>query len=58
MIENSAFTDCFLSSMHASNYLAIRGRLPQEKERMVTQLKQVIERGDQSILRPESYRRL
>lgn len=58
MVENSDFTDCFFSSMHASNYLAIRGRLPRGKERMVSQLKQVIERGDQSSLRPESYRRL
>ncbi len=58
MIENSDFTDCFFSSMHASNYLPVRGRLPQEKERMVMQLKSVIEKGDQSTLRPESYRRL
>ena len=58
MIENSDFTDCFFSSMHASNYLAIRGRLPMEKERMVAGLKSVIEKGDQSTLRPESYRRL
>ena len=58
MIENSQFSDCFFSSMHASNYLAIRGRLPREKERMVAQLKSVIEKGDQSTLRPESYRRL
>jgi hypothetical protein len=58
MVENSDFTNCFFSSMHASNYLAVRGRLPQEKERMVAQLKSVIEKGDQSTLRPESYRRL
>jgi len=58
MIENSSFTDCFFSSMHASNYLAVRGRLPQDKERMVDQLKRMIEEGDQSSLRPESYRRL
>ena len=58
MVENSDFTNCFFSSMHASNYLAVRGRLPQEKDRMVTQLISVIEKGDQSTLRPESYRRL
>ena len=58
MIENSDFTNCFFSSMHASNYLPLRGRLPQEKEKMVAQLKSVIEKGDQSTLRPESYRRL
>jgi radical SAM superfamily enzyme YgiQ (UPF0313 family) len=58
MVENSNFTDCFFSSMHASNYLALRGRLPQDKQKMVAQLKTVIEKGDQSVLRPESYRRL
>jgi hypothetical protein len=58
MIENSDFTNCFFSSMHASNYLAVRGKLPQEKERIVAQLKSVIDKGDQSTLRPESHRRL
>jgi radical SAM superfamily enzyme YgiQ (UPF0313 family) len=58
MIENSDFTDCFFSSMHASNYLPVRGRLPKDKERMIDQLKSVIDKGDQSYLRPESYRRL
>jgi hypothetical protein len=35
IIENSNFTDCFFSSMHASNYLSIRGKLPQAKDRML-----------------------
>ncbi len=58
MVENSHFTNCFFSSMHASNYLPIRGRLPEEKERIVAQLKTVIGKADQRMLRPESYRRL
>jgi radical SAM superfamily enzyme YgiQ (UPF0313 family) len=58
MVEGSDFTDCFFSSMHASNYLPLRGRLPAEKERMIRQLKTVIEKADQTLLRPESYRRL
>jgi radical SAM superfamily enzyme YgiQ (UPF0313 family) len=58
MIENSSFTNCFFSSMHASNYLAVRGRLPQDKQRMIAQLKRMIEQGDQSALRPEILRRL
>jgi radical SAM superfamily enzyme YgiQ (UPF0313 family) len=33
IIENSNFTDCFFSSMHASNYLSVRGKLPQDRER-------------------------
>ncbi|MBN2239184.1 MAG: radical SAM protein [Dehalococcoidales bacterium] len=58
MVENSDFTNCFFSSMHASNYLPLRGRLPQDKQKMIAQLKNVIDKGDQSMLRPESYRRL
>jgi len=58
IIENSNFTDCFFSSMHASNYLAVRGRLPQDKARMLDQLKRVIEEGDESRLRPEFLRGL
>jgi radical SAM superfamily enzyme YgiQ (UPF0313 family) len=58
IIENSSFTDCFFSSMHASNYLAVRGKLPQDKDRMVAQLKSMIEEGDPSLLRPEIFRRL
>ncbi len=58
IIENSSFTDCFFSSMHASNYLAVRGRLPQDRDRMLTQLKSMIDEGDTSLLRPEIFRRL
>lgn len=58
LVENSEFTNCFFSSMHASNYLPLRGRLPEEKERMVAQLKAVIGKADQRMLRPESWRRL
>jgi radical SAM superfamily enzyme YgiQ (UPF0313 family) len=58
IIENSNFSDCFFSSMHASNYLSIRGRLPQDKERMLKELKDVLARKDASLLRPEFLRGL
>ncbi|MFC1966433.1 radical SAM protein [Chloroflexota bacterium] len=58
IIENSNFTDCFFSSMHASNYLAVRGRLPDEKERMLGELEDVLARVDSSLLRPEFLRGL
>jgi len=58
IIENSSFTDCFFSSMHASNYLAVRGRLPGDKERMLAQLSRVLREGDPSLLRPEFLRGL
>jgi radical SAM superfamily enzyme YgiQ (UPF0313 family) len=58
IIENSKFTDCFFSSMHASNYLSIRGKLPQDKERMLRELEKVLAAGDSSLLRPEFLRGL
>ncbi len=58
IIENSSFTDCFFSSMHASNYLSIRGRLPQDKERMLKELERVLSKRDPSLLRPEFLRGL
>jgi radical SAM superfamily enzyme YgiQ (UPF0313 family) len=58
IIENSSFTDCFFSSMHASNYLSVRGRLPQDKEIMLKRLQKVLAARDPSLLRPEFLRGL
>ena len=58
IIENSGFTDCFFSSMHASNYYSIRGRLPQDKSKMVKQLESILAREDPQLLRPEFLRGL
>ncbi len=58
MIKQSTFTNCFFSSMHASNYFSVRGRLLQDKERMVRELEQVLARKDPRMLRPEYLRGL
>jgi radical SAM superfamily enzyme YgiQ (UPF0313 family) len=58
IIENSNFTDCFFSSMHASNYLSVRGRLPQDRERMLRQIEAVLAAKDPALLRPEFLRGL
>ncbi len=58
VIENSSFTNCFFSSMHASNYLSVRGRLPQDRERMIGQLERVLKKKDPALLRPEFLRGL
>jgi radical SAM superfamily enzyme YgiQ (UPF0313 family) len=58
IIETSAFTDCFFSSMHASNYLSVRGKLPQDKGKMISQLDRVLASGDPALLRPEHLRGL
>jgi len=58
IIENSNFTDCFFSSMHASNYLSVRGRLPRDKEKMLGELEKVLTARNPSLLRPEFLRGL
>jgi radical SAM superfamily enzyme YgiQ (UPF0313 family) len=58
IIENSSFTDCFFSSMHASNYISVRGKLPQDKERMLRELEAVLAVKDPSLLKPEFLRGL
>ena len=58
IIENSSFTDCFFSSMHASNYMSVRGNLPRDKARMLKELETVLAMKDPSLLRPEFLRGL
>jgi radical SAM superfamily enzyme YgiQ (UPF0313 family) len=58
IIENASFTDCFFSSMHASNYLSVRGRLPRDRERMLGQIEALLATRDPSLLRPEFLRGL
>jgi radical SAM superfamily enzyme YgiQ (UPF0313 family) len=58
ILENSSFSNCFFSSMHASNYLAVRGKLPQDKSRMLRQIESVLNSNDPDLLRPEYLRGL
>lgn len=58
IIDNSTFSDCFFSSMHASNYFSVRGQLPRDKARMLRELETVLATGDPRLLRPEFLRGL
>lgn len=58
IVKKSEFSNCFFSSMHASNYVAIRGNLPQEKDLMVTKLQQVISDNATLLGQPRLRRRL
>ncbi|MDD5127832.1 MAG: radical SAM protein [Dehalococcoidales bacterium] len=58
IIENSAFTDCFFTANHASNYLPIKVHLPRQKEAVLKLLDDVINRKDVSRLKPEYLRAL
>lgn len=58
LVEHAAFTNCFFSSMHASNYFAIRGTLPQDKDTLLKQLQTLLSSKDPRLLRPEFLRGL
>ncbi|HUW63236.1 MAG TPA: radical SAM protein [Spirochaetia bacterium] len=58
IVENASFTDCFFSSVHASNYFTVRGRLPKEKAKVVQTLENVLAQRDPSLLRAEYSRGL
>ncbi len=56
MVANSDFTDCFFTSNHASNYLPIRARMPQEKNETTQLIQSVIDSSNKKMLRPEYLR--
>jgi radical SAM superfamily enzyme YgiQ (UPF0313 family) len=58
MVAHSDFTNCFFTSNHASNYLPIRARMPEEKEKPIHMIQHVIQSGDNRRLRPEYLRGL
>ena len=58
MIAHCRFTNCFFASNHASNYLPLRVRMPAEKEQALAMIKEVLDRKDPELLRPEYMRAL
>jgi len=58
IIASLDVTSCFFSSMHASNYLTLRGTLPGDREKMLAQIDRVLDKRDPSMLRPEGFRGL
>jgi len=58
IVEHAEFSDCFFSSMHASNYFAIRGSMPGDKGKVLAQLDSILSKKDPALLRPEYLRGL
>jgi radical SAM superfamily enzyme YgiQ (UPF0313 family) len=56
--ENSNFTNCFFTANHASNYLPIKARLPEQKAKILKLINEVLVSKDMSRLRPEFIRAL
>jgi len=49
---------CLFTSNHASNYLPLRAYLPDEKERTLALLDEVLRLKDERLLKPEYLRAL
>ncbi len=58
IIARSSFTNCFFTSNHASNYLPLRLRLPQQKAEGLELLDKVLAAKDERQLKPEYFRAL
>lgn len=58
MIAAAEVTDALLRTTHASNYLAIEGKLPEDKSAMLEVVDNVLSGGGRTWLRPEPLRRL
>jgi radical SAM superfamily enzyme YgiQ (UPF0313 family) len=58
IIQNANFTNCFFTANHASNYLPIKARLPQQKAAVLKLIDEVLATKDMSRLRPEFTRAL
>jgi len=58
IIENSNFTNCFFTANHASNYLPIKARLPEQKAEILKLIDEVLTSKDMSRLRSEFIRAL
>lgn len=56
IVEKSHFSNCYFTSNHASNYLALRARLPDEKRNTVATIHDVIKTNDVRSLRAEFMR--
>lgn len=58
IVENSQFTHCYFTSNHASNYLPVKAKLPEEKEHTVHMIRSIIKSRSQEFLRPDFLRGL
>jgi len=58
MISNIDADHMYFASNHASNYLPVKGWLPEEKEEILKAIKYVLQQKDPSMLRPEYMRAL
>jgi radical SAM superfamily enzyme YgiQ (UPF0313 family) len=56
LVQNTELTHGYFFSNHISNYLSIKAKFPEDKERVLAEIRTVLNSGDESLLRPDYYR--
>ncbi len=56
IVENTELTNGYFFSNHISNYLPIKAKFPEDKEKVLAEIRAVLRERDESRLRPDYYR--
>ena len=56
IVENTELTDGYFFANHISNYLPVKARFPRDKQKVLSDISEVLNSGDESLLRPDFYR--
>lgn len=56
IVENTELTNGYFFANHISNYLPIKARFPGDKQKVLDEIKKVLDSNDESLLRPDFYR--
>lgn len=56
IVENTELTGGYFFANHISNYLPIKARFPQDKQKVLNDIKEILESEDETRLRPDFYR--
>lgn len=56
LVENTELTGGHFFSNHISNYLPIKAKFPEEKPRVLEEIRTVLKSGNEELLRPDYYR--
>ena len=56
IVEGTNLSNGYFYSNHISNFLAIKAKFPEEKDRVLNEIRQVLAANDESLLRPDYFR--
>lgn len=56
IVENTNLSNGYFFSNHISNYLPIKAKFPEDKEKVLHQIREVLKNKNEDLLRPDYYR--